>query len=111
MKMLLTAAVLMASLSAQAQSLAVYIGPIQNVMESEFLVGKGTWKSVPKKCIPYVRGQDIGFSATASDSIAGSKMTCNRAEITLDLEGSSFCQNQGGREIYFSPTIVSIKCF
>lgn len=111
MKYLFTLVLAFAASTSQAQILATYVGSIQKVSASEYLTGKGYWKAVPQVCRPYVRPQSFGFAASAEKSLAASSVSCPQAEITVDLEGSSFCRDQGGREIYFAPTVVAVKCF
>lgn len=111
MKLFIAALMTLSTYAAQAKILGIYIGSIEKVSQAEFLTGKGFWKQIPNICKPYTRQQSFGFSAAADSFLRTSNISCPQAEITLDLEDSSFCQDQGGREIYSSPTVVSIKCF
>jgi hypothetical protein len=111
MKMFFAMFVTMGSVVAQAQVLATYSGSVQKVIEGELLVGAGVWKSVPSQCAPYITKQSQGFSASVTASVGQADIKCEQAEITLDLEKSSFCQDQGGMEVYFPPTIVAVKCY
>lgn len=111
MKIFMAALMTLSTYAVQAKILGVYVGSIEKMSQAEFLIGKGFWKQIPYVCQPYTRQQSFGFSAIADASLRTSNISCNKAEITLELERSSFCQDQGGREVYYSPTVVSIKCF
>jgi hypothetical protein len=111
MKMVFAMLVTLGSMAAQAQILATYSGSIQKISDNEFLAGEGTFTTVPSQCVSYVSKQSHGFSASTKGSLSQADIKCDQAEITVDLENSSFCQDQGGKEFYFPPTVVAVKCY
>jgi hypothetical protein len=112
MKSMIFAACLLAfPFSAFSAQLATYQGSFDNMGRSGFAIGEGQWVQVPAACKSYVRpGVISGFAASATDNRFAGISSCAKAVITFDLEGSSFCQNQGGREVFYSPNIVAIQC-
>lgn len=75
-----------------------------------YLIGEGKWASVPDECIKFIDQEtsEDGFSAAAPP---GSPIAdCENAVVTLDLEGSSYCKDQGGTEVFFRPKIIAVDC-